>query len=75
METFIGLTLLTGVGLRAGLVVLAVALVGIMSPLVLLYGDLFPGGHPTIKASRSRLDVLKLSAWPARGRSPGSRTR
>lgn len=35
METFIGLALVTGRFLRTGLVVLAGALVGIMSPVVL----------------------------------------
>ena len=62
METFIGLTLLTGRGLRAGLVVLAGAMVGIMSPLVLFYGDLFPGGLPTIEGQYVLKDIVLAAA-------------
>ena len=61
METFIGLTLLTGRGLRAGLVVLAGAMVGIMSPLV-LYGDLFPGGLPTLEGQYVLKDIVLVAA-------------
>lgn len=43
METFIGLTLISGRLLRVGLVVLAVALVGILSPVALFSDELF--GH------------------------------
>jgi putative oxidoreductase len=43
VETFVGLVLLTGRCIRVGLVVLAVVLVGIMSPIVLFPGELF--GH------------------------------
>jgi len=43
METFIGLTLLSGRLLRTGLVVLAVAMVGILSPVALVGDELF--GH------------------------------
>lgn len=41
METFIGLSLMTGMLPRTGLAVLGVALTGILSPLVLLPGELF----------------------------------
>jgi uncharacterized membrane protein YphA (DoxX/SURF4 family) len=44
METFIGLTLLSGKLLRVGLLVLAGAMVGIMSPLVLFYDELVGDG-------------------------------
>ncbi|MHA7135340.1 DoxX family membrane protein [Oerskovia turbata] len=44
VEAFVGLTLLTGRWLKAGLVVLAVVLVGIMSPIVLFPDELFGGG-------------------------------
>lgn len=44
LETVIGLTLVTGKFLRLGLVVLAGAMVGIMSPLVLFTGELFGDG-------------------------------
>ncbi len=62
METFIGLTLVTGRGLRAGLVVLAGAMVGIMSPLVLFYGDLFPDGLPTIEGQYVLKDIVLAAA-------------
>lgn len=44
LETFIGLTLITGKLLRAGLLVLAGAMVGIMSPIVLFADELFGNG-------------------------------
>jgi putative oxidoreductase len=44
METFIGLTLISGRLLRVGLVVLAVAMVGIMSPVALFGDELFGQG-------------------------------
>lgn len=61
VETFIGLTLLTGVGLLAGLVVMAGAMPGIMSPLVLFFGDLFPG-YPTLEAQYVLKDVVLVTA-------------
>jgi len=62
METFIGLTLVSGRGLRTGLVVLAGAMVGIMSPLVLFPGDLFPGGLPTIEGQYVLKDIILAAA-------------
>ncbi|NMR21281.1 DoxX family membrane protein [Cellulomonas fimi] len=62
METFIGLTLLTGRLLRVGLLVLAGAFVGIMSPLVLFFGDLFPAGGPTLLAQYVLKDVVLVAA-------------
>lgn len=44
LETFIGLTLITGRFLRLGLLVLAGAMVGIMSPIVLFADELFGDG-------------------------------
>jgi uncharacterized membrane protein YphA (DoxX/SURF4 family) len=44
LETFIGLTLITGKLLRLGLLVLAGAMVGIMSPIVLFADELFGDG-------------------------------
>ena len=74
METFIGLTLLTGVALRAGLVVLGGAMVGIMSPLVLFYGDLFPGGLPTIEGQYVLKDIVLAAAGAVVGaRALGAR--
>jgi putative oxidoreductase len=62
METFIGLTLLSGKLLRPGLVVLAGAFVGIMSPLVLFAGDMFPAGGPTLEAQYVIKDVILIAA-------------
>ena len=71
METFIGLTLITGRGLRAGLVVLAGAMVGIMSPLVLFYSDLFPGGLPDHRGP-VRAQGHRPRRRGSRGRGPGA---
>ncbi|WP_240755488.1 DoxX family protein [Nocardioides iriomotensis] len=48
LETFIGITLLSGRFLKAGLAVLGMSLVGIMSPLVLFPGELFPAGPTSV---------------------------
>jgi putative oxidoreductase len=62
-ECFIGLTLVTGRLAKAGLVVLAGSLVGIMSPLVLFFGDLFPG-TPTLEAQySSRTSFSPRPGW------------
>ena len=61
VETFIGLTLITGKLLRAGLLVLGGAMVGILSPLVLFFGDLFPGA-PTLEAQYLLKDVVLVAA-------------
>jgi len=57
IECFIGVTLVTGRMLKAGLVVLAAALVGIMSPLVLFFPELFSGG-PTLEAQYVLKDIV-----------------
>jgi len=62
METVIGLTLVTGLFLRTGLVILAGALVGIMSPLVLFYGELFPAGGPTLTGQYVLKDIVLACA-------------
>ena len=56
-ECFIGITLISGRFLRAGLLVLAASLVGIMSPLVLFFGDMFPG-TPTLEAQYVFKDIV-----------------
>jgi uncharacterized membrane protein YphA (DoxX/SURF4 family) len=61
VECFIGLTLLTGRFLRAGLVVLGGAMVGILSPLALFFTDLFPGG-PTLEAQYVVKDIVLVAA-------------
>ncbi|MEV0290281.1 MULTISPECIES: DoxX family protein [unclassified Kribbella] len=61
LECFIGLTLVTGKFLRTGLLVLGFSLVGIMSPLVLFFGDLFPG-TPTLEAQYVLKDIVLAAA-------------
>jgi uncharacterized membrane protein YphA (DoxX/SURF4 family) len=63
LETFIGLTLLTGRLLRAGLVALAVAMAGILSPIVLFAGELF--GHGMTLLGQYVLKDLVLVAGAA----------
>lgn len=61
VETVIGLTLLTGRWLKVGLVVLAVALVGMMSPVVLFSGELFGDGM-TLLGQYVLKDVVFVAA-------------
>ncbi len=61
LETFIGLTLLTGKFVRLGLVVLAGAFVGIMSPLVLFTHELFPHG-PSLMGQYVLKDIVLVAA-------------
>jgi uncharacterized membrane protein YphA (DoxX/SURF4 family) len=61
MECFIGITLISGKLLRTGLLVLGFSLVGIMSPLVLFFGDLFPG-TPTLEAQYVFKDIVLAAA-------------
>jgi putative oxidoreductase len=60
-ECFVGITLVTGKLLRAGLVVLAGSMVGILSPLVLFFTDLFPGA-PTLEAQYVLKDIVLVAA-------------
>ena len=50
------------IGLRAGLVVMAGSMVGIMSPLVLFFGDPFPGLVPTLEAQYLLKDIVLVAA-------------
>lgn len=61
MECFVGLTLISGRLLRTGLAVLGVSLVGIMSPVVLFYSDLF-GNGPTLEAQYVLKDIVLATA-------------
>lgn len=63
LETFLGLTLLTGRGLRVGLVVMAGWLVAIMAPVVLFPGDMFPEGFPTLTAQYILKDLILAAGW------------
>lgn len=61
VECFIGISLVTGRMLRTGLVVLATALVGILSPVVLFFGEMFSGG-PTLEAQYVLKDIVLVTA-------------
>jgi putative oxidoreductase len=75
LETFIGLTLVTGKFVRVGLVVLAGAFVGILSPLVLFTDELFPHG-PSLMGQYVLKDiVLVAAALVVAAGAPGSRLR
>jgi uncharacterized membrane protein YkgB len=64
METAIGLSLLTGRYLRVGIALLAVAMVGVMSPLVLFPGELFAREYraPTLEGQYVLKDIVLLAA-------------
>jgi putative oxidoreductase len=61
-ECFIGITMITGKLLRAGLAVLGASLVGIMSPLVLFFHDMFPSDGPTLEAQYVFKDIVLVAA-------------
>lgn len=74
METAIGLTLVTGRFVRVGLTLLGLALVGVLSPVVLFFGELFPGGTPTLEAQYVLKDIVLAAAGLVVGASAlGSR--
>jgi putative oxidoreductase len=60
-ECFIGITLITGKLLRVGLLVLCASMVGILSPLVLFFTDMFPGA-PTLEAQYVFKDIVLVAA-------------
>ncbi|WP_240617070.1 DoxX family protein [Nocardioides speluncae] len=62
LEVFIGFTLITGVGLRAGLLATVGWLGGILSPVVLFPGEMFPGGLPTLAAQYVLKDIILVAA-------------
>ena len=73
VETFIGLTLVTGQFVRLGLVVLTGALVGIMSPLVLFTDQLFPHGPSLMGQYVVKDIVLAAGAMVVAAYALGSR--
>jgi uncharacterized membrane protein YphA (DoxX/SURF4 family) len=73
VETFIGLTLVTGRLVRLGLVVLTGALVGIMSPLVLFTDQLFPQGPSLLGQYVVKDIVLAAGAMVVAAYALGSR--
>ena len=64
METAIGLSLITGKHLRAGLALLGMAMVGILSPVLLFPDRLFAGPHfaPTLEGQYVLKDIVLLAA-------------
>jgi putative oxidoreductase len=60
-ECFIGVTLISGRLLKVGLLVLAGSMVGILSPLVLFFPDLFPGA-PTLEGQYVLKDIVLVAA-------------
>jgi putative oxidoreductase len=64
LESLIGMLLLTGIGLRFALALLAIELVGILSPLVLLPGDMFRTFPfaPTLAGQYVLKDVIVAAA-------------
>ena len=63
LETAIGLCLVTGKFLRLGLALLGMAMVGILSPLVLLPGELFDRPYePTLAGQYVLKDLVLLAA-------------
>jgi putative oxidoreductase len=64
LETVIGLLLLSGRGLRLALVLLVVELVGILSPIVLLPGEMFRGSPfaPTLTGQYVLKDIIVAAA-------------
>ena len=62
LEVSLGLILLTGRGLRLGLVVMAGWLPAIMAPIVLFPGELFPEGFPTLAAQYVIKDLILAAA-------------
>lgn len=64
LESMIGILLLSGRGLRVALALLAVQLVGILSPLVLLPGQMFQAGPPapTLEGQYVLKDIIIAAA-------------
>ena len=63
LEVTLGLVLLTGRFLKPGLVLMAGWLGGILSPVILFPGDMFPGGLPTLAAQYVLKDVILAAVW------------
>ena len=61
-ETVIGITLLTGRFVKVGLAVMAMALVGILSPLVLFPHQMWSGNGPTLTGQYVFKDIVLAAA-------------
>ncbi|MGI8848095.1 MAG: DoxX family protein [Candidatus Dormibacteria bacterium] len=64
LECFIGISLLSGRGMRVALWLLGVEFIGILSPLILLTGRLFAGPYhaPTLEGQYVLKDVILVAA-------------
>ena len=62
IETVAGLALISGVFARFGLVMLAIAFVGILSPLVFFPGELFTASGPTLLGQYVLKNVVLVAA-------------
>ena len=62
LEVAIGVLFISGVWMTLGFGLLAFTFVGILSPLVLFGGDLFPDGLPTLVAQYILKDVVLIVA-------------
>lgn len=62
VETLIGLVLLTSRFLRVGLLAMAGWLGGILSPLVLMPDQMFPGGLPSLAGQYVLKDIILVAA-------------
>jgi uncharacterized membrane protein YphA (DoxX/SURF4 family) len=64
MECIIGLCLISGRAMRGAISLLGIALIGILSPLVLLTGRLFDGPHgaPTLEGQYVLKDLIIVAA-------------
>jgi putative oxidoreductase len=64
MECAVGISLLTGLFLQAGVVLLGLVMIGVLAPLVLFPGQMFSGRFlaPTLEAQYVVKDVVLLAA-------------
>ncbi|MEJ3404995.1 DoxX family membrane protein [Rathayibacter sp. YIM 133350] len=62
LESIVGIIFVTGRFVRFGLLVLAATFVGIFSPLVFFFGDLFTAAGPTLTAQYILKDVVLVAA-------------
>jgi putative oxidoreductase len=62
LESAIGLALLTGRAMRHALIAMSGWCVGILSPVLLFPGEMFPGGLPTLAAQYVLKDIVVAAA-------------
>ena len=61
-ECIVGITMITGLFYRFGVLVLGVCLAGIVSPMILFADRLFPGGLPTLEGQYVFKDLILVGA-------------